>query len=271
MQTYTVKSGDTLRGIALKFYGDASKFVVIQEANGINNPNQISVGQVLEIPDIDGDDGNNPLEDFHRAFANGVRWRLTQDGVEIEGSGIERTSGQPATATKIWTDFSDEINQWSQKFNVPAVIIIATIATESNGRADAIRKEPGYVSDSMTPDKISVGLMQTLISTARGTLHDSTIDRDDLKNPSISIKAGTSFIADQRSKTLLDPPKVACAYNAGSIIENANSGNRWRMRQFPIGTSAHCDRFVKFFNDAVFVLNNTTTPVSVGYKAFYLS
>ncbi|CCI13803.1 hypothetical protein MICAE_2150015 [Microcystis aeruginosa PCC 9806] len=33
MQTYTIKSGDTLRGIALKFYGDASKFVVIQEAN----------------------------------------------------------------------------------------------------------------------------------------------------------------------------------------------------------------------------------------------
>lgn len=30
MQNYTVKSGDTLRGIAIKFYGDASKFIVIQ-------------------------------------------------------------------------------------------------------------------------------------------------------------------------------------------------------------------------------------------------
>jgi hypothetical protein len=28
--------------------------------------------------------------------------------------------------------------------------------------------------------------------------------RDDLKNASISIKAGTSFIADQRLKTLLE-------------------------------------------------------------------
>lgn len=269
MQNYTIKSGDTLRGIALKFYGDASKFVVIQEANDITNPSLISVGQVLEIPDVDGSDDSNPLADFHRAFNNGVRWRLTTDGVEIEGSGIERTSGTPATATKIWTDFSDEINGWSQKFNVPAVIIIATIATESNGREGAIRKEPGYVSDSATPGRISVGLMQTLISTARGTLHDSTIDRDDLKTSNISIKAGTSFIADQRSKTLLDPPKVACAYNAGSIVENRNSGNRWRMRQFPIGTSAHCDRFIQFFNDAVFVLKTTPLPVSVDYKEFY--
>jgi hypothetical protein len=43
------------------------------------------------------------------------------------------------------------------------------------------------------------------------------------------------------------------------------------MRQFPIGTSAHCDRFIKFFNDAVFVLQGTTTPVSVGYQQFYLA
>ncbi|MFM8297977.1 MAG: transglycosylase SLT domain-containing protein [Microcystis aeruginosa] len=271
MQTYTIKSGDTLRGIALKFYGDASKFVVIQEANDIANPNQISMGQVLEIPDLADDNDNNPLENFHRAFPNSVRWRLAEDGVEIEGSGIERTSGQPATTTKIWNNFSDEINQWSKHFNVPAVIIIATIATESNGKADAIRKEPGYVSDSITPHLISVGLMQTLISTARGTLHNSTIDRDDLKNASISIKAGTSFIADQRLKTLLDPPKVACAYNAGSLFENKNPNNRWRMRQFPIGTSAHCDRFIKFFNDAVFVLQGTTTTVSVGYQQFYLA
>jgi hypothetical protein len=268
MQNYTVKSGDTLRGIALKFYGDASKFVVIQEENDIINPSLISVGQILEIPDIDGN-SSNPLADFHRAFAGGVRWRLTLDGVEIEGSGIERTSGSPTTVTKIWTNFHDDINQWSQDFNVPAVIIIATIATESSGRADAIRKEPGYVSDSATPGRISVGLMQTLISTARGTLHDSTIDRDDLKTSNISIKAGTSFIADQRSKTLLDPPKVACAYNAGSIFENRNTGNRWRMRQFPIGTSKHCDRFVQFFNDAVFILKSTPMPVRVAYKDFY--
>ena len=155
--------------------------------------------------------------------------------------GIERTSGSPTTVTKIWTNFHNDINQWSQHFQVPAVIIIATIATESSGKVDAIRKEPCYVSDSATPGCISVGLMQTLISTARGTLHDNTIDRDDLKNSNISLKAGTSFIADQRSRTLLDPPKVACAYNAGSLIENKSSGNRWRMRQFPINTSKHCD------------------------------
>ncbi len=64
-----------------------------------------------------------------------------------------------------------------------------------------------------------------------------------------SIRAGTAYIAQQRGKTLFDPPKMACAYNAGSIIRNTGAENRWKMRQYPIGTSEHADRFVRWFND----------------------
>ena len=52
--TYTVKSGDTLGKIAVKFYGDAHKYPVIQRANNIENPSRIWVGQVLIIPPIAG-------------------------------------------------------------------------------------------------------------------------------------------------------------------------------------------------------------------------
>ncbi len=207
---------------------------------------------------------------FHNAFSNGVRWRLTPQGIEVEGSGIERTPGAPITTAKIWDDYGDSINDWASHFNVPCVVIVATIATESSGHANVVRKEPGYISDSATPHKISPGLMQTLISTARGTLNDSSIDRAWLLDPNHSIQAGTSYIAGHRSKTLLDPPKVACAYNAGNLLENTGPNNRWKMRQYPIGTSAHCDRFVKWFNDAVEVLETHSKRPSIPYD-IYLS
>ncbi|MCC6311217.1 MAG: LysM peptidoglycan-binding domain-containing protein [Trueperaceae bacterium] len=49
---YTVKSGDTLSHIALKYYGSAGRtsYMKIAEANGIADPNKIRVGQVLKIP-----------------------------------------------------------------------------------------------------------------------------------------------------------------------------------------------------------------------------
>ncbi len=49
---YTVKSGDTLSHIALKYYGSAgpTSYMKIAEANGISDPNKIRAGQVLKIP-----------------------------------------------------------------------------------------------------------------------------------------------------------------------------------------------------------------------------
>ena len=49
-KTYEVKPGDTLRGIAEKFYDDASLDDLIAEANGITDATQLSVGRILTIP-----------------------------------------------------------------------------------------------------------------------------------------------------------------------------------------------------------------------------
>jgi len=51
-QTYTVKSGDTLSKIAQQFYGNASQYNKIFEANRdkLSNPDKIQVGQELVIP-----------------------------------------------------------------------------------------------------------------------------------------------------------------------------------------------------------------------------
>ena len=49
-RTYVVRSGDTLSGIARRFYGDAKRWPEIQKANGITNPNLVHIGDRLTIP-----------------------------------------------------------------------------------------------------------------------------------------------------------------------------------------------------------------------------
>jgi LysM repeat protein len=60
MTTYIVQPGDSISKIALKYYGTYSAIgtfnpiAAIAAASGISNPNVISVGQVLNIPDKPG-------------------------------------------------------------------------------------------------------------------------------------------------------------------------------------------------------------------------
>lgn len=201
------------------------------------------------------------LGELH-GYKNSVRWRLTPKGVAIDGYGIERTRGRPATATRIWETYGDQINDVARKTRVPCELILATICTESYGRSDVIRLEPGYKSDTETPHRISVGLMQTLISTAQSTMKMS-FDRNWLLDSYNSILAGASYMAEQARKTNFDPPLVAAAYNAGGLYDQNGRSNRWKLRQYPIGTGKHCDRFIQFFNDGVFVLSTHSKRAAV--------
>lgn len=49
-KTHTVQSGDTLWGIAKKYYGNGAQYPKIASANNVANPNVVQVGQVLAIP-----------------------------------------------------------------------------------------------------------------------------------------------------------------------------------------------------------------------------
>jgi hypothetical protein len=203
----------------------------------------------------------------HR-FRDSVSWLVSPKGVVVDGK-LERTTGPPTTVTHVWETYSAAINAAASKYQVPAPLIIATICTESFpiGNARSLRTEPGFVSDEATPHLVSPGLMQTLISTARSALRNPKIDRKFLFNPANSIMAGTCVIKQGSSATSLDPPKVAAAYNAGTLIHQSGPRNRWKMRQFPIGTSEHVDRFVKFFNDACAMLATHPVRPTVGLEA----
>ena len=51
---HTIKSGETLGGIAKKYYGNASKYAIIFKANTniLKNPDVIHPGQELVIPNL---------------------------------------------------------------------------------------------------------------------------------------------------------------------------------------------------------------------------
>jgi nucleoid-associated protein YgaU len=49
-QKYTVQPGDNLSRISKHFYGDANKYAKIVQANNLDDPDKIKVGQELIIP-----------------------------------------------------------------------------------------------------------------------------------------------------------------------------------------------------------------------------
>lgn len=49
-ETYTVRSSDNIRGIALRVYGDANAWERIAKANNLKNPDRVHAGNVLRIP-----------------------------------------------------------------------------------------------------------------------------------------------------------------------------------------------------------------------------
>lgn len=52
MTTYRVKRGDTLTNITAAMYGEPSQWRRIAEANGIDDPRNLTPGKVLSIPEI---------------------------------------------------------------------------------------------------------------------------------------------------------------------------------------------------------------------------
>ena len=48
-KTYTVKKGDTLWGIATRFYGDGTKWGTLASKNGVSDPRKLQIGKVLTL------------------------------------------------------------------------------------------------------------------------------------------------------------------------------------------------------------------------------
>ncbi len=191
-----------------------------------------------------------------KQYKGGRRWRVLPSGeIEVEGLGIPRTGGEPETMRRLWEDYSAAIRAAHARWpEVHMAWIMATIAVESARRpgtlgrdARSLRLEPGYVSDEATPHKVSPGLMQTLISTARwcarwGELPDlANVDREGLFVAETSILLGTTYMAYQLDR-YGDPMLADAAYNAGSVRTDPNNPFGWTT--FHTGRAEHWARWV---------------------------
>lgn len=209
----------------------------------------------------------------HLRFAGSVTWELTPTGVSVGGAAPEMAGR--ATVADALDAFGDVFRRVAVEEDVPLELLIATACTESLGGArsaeaarTATRLEPGFISVETTPHKVSVGLMQTLVSTAREVMKDRTISAERLQDPLLSVRAGTGYIRRQGGLTRFDPPCVACAYNSGGIYFQDGVQNRWKMRQYPIGTGHHADRFVRFFNACIAAFAQDVTKIGTAPSFF---
>lgn len=189
-------------------------------------------------------------------FRDSIEWQVTPEGVTIDGD-LQRTGGEPVTMRRILSEYGRIFSEYAHAYGVPVSLLLATAATETNGNPLAVRLEPGYVSDDETPHRVSPGMMQTLISTAREALRDATVGRDFLLRPAGSIQAGAAYIGRQGTVTGFDPVFVAAAYNAGGLYHEDKPANRWRLKCYPLGTGEHIDRFVRWYGDACAVLKES--------------
>lgn len=97
---YPVVAGDTLAGLASRFYGDASLYPLIASVNGIADPNVIDVGRVLVIFDGRSDgfglqivdrNENDPRLWYYRFQTRAIGWN---PGVNVLLPDDYRTSGR---------------------------------------------------------------------------------------------------------------------------------------------------------------------------------
>jgi hypothetical protein len=189
------------------------------------------------------------LREWHRFAEGGLRWRLTTDGVELEPGFHPRTQGEPITIKRIWAKFGEDIQHWALMFGLPMELLLATVATESRADLDPAqdRKEPGYVSDEATTNRVSVGLCHPLISTARAVT-GFAVGRAWLGVPRNNLMVAALVLRSDVLATRLDVPLCFAKYNAGALVESPKNPFRLRV------TGDHISRALAFFNDAVAVL-----------------
>jgi soluble lytic murein transglycosylase-like protein len=136
-----------------------------------------------------------------------------------------------------WRRYGHLISAAAQRHGVPAELILATIVDESGGNARAVATNPGYVSDAATPDRVSIGLGQLLIASARRLLPGRAIDRAALFDPALSIDLVARYHARFYKGTGFDPQLVASAYLLGRTPA-LRAGQRWMPRN-----QAHAARY----------------------------
>lgn len=210
---------------------------------------------------------STPLIPMIRRFRDNAHWYYDADGRILLSQGKEfkaehglhwidfhrnkigepyaRSSGEPISVRNLREDFLDAIETAAREFDLPVAWVAAMITIEARRRDwrwDPVsrRHEPGYISDEETPRKVSGGLMQTLLTTARSMRRryhavmetydmPRDIDFDTLTNPLFSCLLGAAYmryqidrghgVKMQDPEACMDLVLLCGSYNAGRLRE----------------------------------------------------
>ena len=228
-------------------------------------------------------------------YNGGRGWRRTPEGIILveapdtigmvrsgdTGAGyLYRTNGDPITAYTALQDFGSSLRAASELYAIPLNVLFAMMAIEATKqKADrshfnprCVREESGYLSDEKTPHRVSPGLMQTLISTAReankrgevyrnfdGSLEQLT--REDLFVPERSIMLGAAYMRFQINRKEVDeagfddddPVLLCSAYNAGSV--RPTTKNDFGLLTY--GGNSRIEKYIAYNNDMLAVLRGS--------------
>jgi len=195
-----------------------------------------------QVPDLEEADDLPPIAaagrdllDPDRALHNifgGVSWRVLNQRVRVGGTA---STGSVSAVRTCMNRYGASIRKWADHYRLSRASVAATALTESNctnpaGSSDGLSSGPMQVTASTC-----AALMGLSRATCRSRMHSS---------PDFSFQVGAKYMGSsyQRNQHHRDPPKIAAAYNAGSL--RRTSSNRWHM----VSTGNHINRFVLWYN-----------------------
>jgi hypothetical protein len=168
---------------------------------------------------------------WHRAFG-GIAWRVVNQRVRLHTG---TPTGQVSYVRACMNRFGASIRHWADHYNMSRASVVATALAESTcgnpaGSSDGLSSGPMQVTASTCASMSGYSR-----STCRWRMH---------AHPDFSFQMGVKYMSSswQRSQHHRDPPKIAAAYNAGSL--HASWANRWHM----LTTGNHIDRWVRWYN-----------------------
>lgn len=170
----------------------------------------------------------DPDRPLHNVFG-GVSWDVKAQKVGV----VNPPSGSVTAVAACLQKYGASIRKHADAFKMSRASVVATAITESNctnpaGSSDGLSSGPMQVTGS------------TCAAVAGGGISASACKTKMYQDPDFSFLIGVKYMASsyQLNQHGHDPPKIAAAYNAGSI--RSSTANRWHM----VVTGNHLERYV---------------------------
>lgn len=160
---YTVKEGDTLFLIAQKYYDDGYKYSEIVKANNIKDENNLEVGQVLTIPNLESASAS-PMASEEPSTSPAMEQASPSPAASAMSDNTQ--TNNPVASNEKGATLSDNSNTWGPKITSDTYTVqkgdwLSTIAGRAYGDIMQYQKI-AQANGISNPDAIEVGTVLKL-------------------------------------------------------------------------------------------------------------